>query len=153
MSDHDYNEEKQDKVSNIIDVTLVMTSAFAYLISSSYPGISKFMTDGIGFIFMVLVIPHFFMMWNEKKILNYHFMKYIIETSYHKFSFIVRNVIIYAIYYYIWSFNNNAVYLTGLSLVMAFDAIVLLNIISASRIATLKERFNKLPKPEPTDTE
>lgn len=153
MNDQDYIEEKSDKVSNVIDITLVIIASLAYLMHIQYPSLSKFITNGVGFIFIALVIPHFIMMWSEKKILNYHFLKYIIETSYHPASFIIRNVVIYFIYYYIWSFNHNDVYFTGLTMVVAFDVIVLLNILSTSRIKILKERFATMPPPLNTDKE
>lgn len=79
MSNH-IEDKKADKVSNVIDLTLVIVASVAYLMHIEYPSLSKFITNGVGFIFIVLVIPHFIMMFNEKKILNYHFLKYIIET-------------------------------------------------------------------------
>lgn len=154
MSKHDSVEGvKRDTVSNVIDITLVVLASISYLIHVEYPLLSKFITNGVGFIFIALVIPHFIMMWTEKKILNYNFLKYIIETSYHPASFIIRNTVIYFVYYYIWSFNNNIIYLTGLSLVFAFDVIVLVNILSISRINTLKKRFVKMSPPFDRDNE
>jgi hypothetical protein len=152
MSNH-IEDKKADKVSNFIDLTLVIVASVAYLMHIEYPSLSKFITNGVGFIFMVLVIPHFIMMWNERKILNYNFLKYIIETSHHPASFVVRNSVIYFIYYYIWSFNHNDIYFVGLTMVAAFDLIVLLNIMSTSRIQTLKERFEKMPTPVSVDEE
>jgi hypothetical protein len=152
MNENDYSEDhKSNKVSNVIDLTLVIFAALAYIIHVDYPVLSKFITNGVGFIFIVLVIPHFIMMFNEKKILNYHFLKYIIETSYNPASFIIRNSVIYFVYYYIWSFNQNDIYFTGLSMVVAFDVIVLVNILSASRINVLKVRFEQMTKPKSTD--
>lgn len=150
MSNH-IEDKKADKVSNVIDLTLVIVASVAYLMHIEYPSLSKFITNGVGFIFIVLVIPHFIMMFNEKKILNYHFLKYIIETSYNPASFIIRNSVIYFVYYYIWSFNQNDIYFTGLTMVVAFDVIVLLNILSVTRINVLKLRFEQMTKPKSTD--
>jgi phage terminase large subunit-like protein len=150
MSNH-IEDKKADKVSNFIDLTLVIVASVAYLMHIEYPSLSKFITNGVGFIFIVLVIPHFIMMFNEKKILNYHFLKYIIETSYNPASFIIRNSVIYFVYYYIWSFNQNDIYFTGLTMVVAFDVIVLVNILSVSRINVLKVRFEQMTKPKSTD--
>lgn len=58
---------------------------------------------------------------------------------------------IYFVYYYIWSFNQNDIYFTGLTMVVAFDVIVLLNILSVSRINVLKARFAQMTKPKSTD--
>lgn len=58
---------------------------------------------------------------------------------------------IYFVYYYIWSFNQNDIYFTGLTMVVAFDVIVLLNILSVTRINVLKVRFEQMTKPKSTD--
>lgn len=68
MNENDYSEDhKSNKVSNVIDLTLVIFAALAYIIHVDYPALSKFITNGVGFIFIVLVIPHFIMMFNEKR--------------------------------------------------------------------------------------
>lgn len=140
-------EDKKETVSNVIDLTLVSIAAGAYMLHGQYPSISNIITTFVGSIFIVLVLPHIVMMYREKKLLNYYFLKYIIETYSHRTSFILRNTVVYFVYYYIGSFNENRTYLAGLSLVVLFDIVVLLNIMSTTRIQSLKERFKVLKDP------
>lgn len=148
MNEPDEVEEHSDKVSNFIDFFLVLTSALAYLMYGTHPAISSFITNSVAFVFIALVVPHFIMIVMEKRFLTYHLIKYIIETSQHRASWVLRNSVIYFIYFYIWSFNHNNYYLLGLSLICFFDVVVLLNVISRSRIEKLKERFATLPPPK-----
>jgi len=148
MNEQDNLEKCSDKVSNFIDFSLVLTSALAYLMYGTHPAISYFITNTVAFIFIALVVPHFIMIVMEKRLLTYHLIKYIIDSSQHRASWILRNSVIYFIYFYIWSFNHNHYYLLGLSLICFFDVIVLLNILSRSRIEKLKERFATLPPPK-----
>lgn len=148
MSTHDDFENTSDKVSNFIDFSLVLTSAIAYLVKGDWPTVSYLITNTVAFIFVALVVPHFIMIVMEKRFFTYHFIKYIIESSQHRGSWIIRNSVIYFIYFYIWSFNLNNYYLLGLSLICFFDVIVLLNILSSSRVAKLKKIFATLPPPK-----
>lgn len=146
MSD-DIEEEKIEKMSNMTDIIFIAFAACAFLLKGSYPEISKFLTTFVGSVFIVMCLPHFYMMYKAKTIFNYHFLSYIIKTYHHRVSFVLRNLIVYFIYYYIWYFNQNDVYFFGLSLILAFDLVLLANVLSSKRIVTLKSRLDAMPKP------
>jgi hypothetical protein len=140
-------DEKTDKISNLTDIIFISLAEVAYMFHIEYPALSNFLATFIGSTFIVFCLPHFYMMWREKTVLNYHFLKYILTTYEHRVSFVLRNTIVYFIYYYIWSFNQNDVYFIGLSTIVAFDLIILANIISSRRIEKLKVRFSSMPTP------
>jgi hypothetical protein len=146
-------DEKTEKISNITDLIFISLAAVAYMFHVQYPALSNFLATFIGATFIVFCLPHFYMMWREKTVLNYHFLKYILTTYEHRVSFVLRNTIVYFIYYYIWSFNQNDAYFIGLSTVVAFDLIILANIISSRRIEKLKVRFAAMPPPVTTEKE
>jgi hypothetical protein len=147
------NPSKTEKISNLTDFLLIGLASFAYLISSDYPKISLFMTTFVGLFFIMGCLPHFIMMFRERRVLTYFFIKYIIQVAEAKCYFIVRNTIVYFIYYYVWSFNENTIYLTGLSMAVAFDIVVLINILSNRRVKSLQTRFISMKDPTKIDNE
>lgn len=147
------NPSKTEKISNVTDFLLIGLASLAYLIYADYPKTSLFMTTFVGFFFIMGCLPHFIMMFKERRVLTYFFIKYILQVSEAKCYFIVRNTIVYFIYYYVWSFNENTIYLIGLSMVVAFDIVVLINILSSSRVKSLQTRFMSMQDPTKTDNE
>jgi len=114
---------------NLTDIIMIALATIAICLSPSYPVSESIITYLIG---IFCIIAYLYDMKIQKKLFTDNMVVYIFEKFNKKLNFFIRNLIVYSIYFYLFLFNQNVIYLLGILLMCFFDLIIVYGLINTS---------------------
>lgn len=131
-------------IENIIDIILILLGFTGVLIMNSHPTIALCINIAIGAFFTISCVPHFYDMFKQKSVYTDYMVAYTFKYYPKKQEYFTRNIIVYALYYYIFSFNLDYFYCFGLTLLLSFDIIVSYGLLNKSLLPYLISRAEEI---------